>query len=113
MKKYRKELVLALIQAVMFYLFPLTAGPTDMMGMVVVLLFSTFLLSLLLGALSRAPFKYAYPLLVCALFLPTVPIHYNATALPHVLWYLADGYLGLGVGCLFRAVIYTISMKNH
>ena len=45
MKKYRKELVITAIQAVMFYLFPLTAGPTDMMGLVVVLLFSSFLLS--------------------------------------------------------------------
>ncbi|HIX99308.1 hypothetical protein [Eubacterium sp. ER2] len=105
MKKYRKELVITAIQAVMFYLFPLTAGPTDMMGLVVVLLFSSFLLSLLLGALSRTPFKYAYPLLVCALFLPTVPIHYNATALSHALWYLADGYMGLGLGCVFRAVL--------
>ena len=104
MKKYRKELVITAIQAVMFYLFPLTAGPTDMMGLVVVLLFSSFLLSLLLGALSRTPFKYAYPLLGCALFLPTVPILYNATALSHALWYLADGYMGLGLGCVFRAV---------
>ena len=71
MKKYRKELVITAIQAVMFYLFPLTAGPTDMMGLVVVLLFSSFLLSLLLGALSRTPFKYAFPSTTMPLPFPT------------------------------------------
>ena len=34
MKKYLKEILILLIQLFMFYVFPLFAGPTDIMGMV-------------------------------------------------------------------------------
>ena len=33
MKKYLKEILILLIQLFMFYVFPLFAGPTDVMGM--------------------------------------------------------------------------------
>ena len=34
MKKYLKEILILLIQLFMFYVFPLFAGPTDVMGMI-------------------------------------------------------------------------------
>ena len=37
MKKYLKEILILLIQLFMFYVFPLFAGPTDVMGMIVLL----------------------------------------------------------------------------
>ena len=36
MKKYLKEILILLIQLFMFYVFPLFAGPTDVMGMIAV-----------------------------------------------------------------------------
>lgn len=46
MKKYLKEILILLIQLFMFYVFPLFAGPTDVMGMIVLLILATLLLSM-------------------------------------------------------------------
>lgn len=105
MKYYRKELILLLIQLVMFYLFPMTAGPTDMMGMVVVLLFSTLILSVLMGILSEHKIKYAFPPVAALIFLPSVFIHYNTTALTQCMWYLIVSLIGLCIGCVIRAFL--------
>lgn len=44
MKKYIKELIILIIQILLFYIFPLTAGPTDEMGMVMLIILTTFIL---------------------------------------------------------------------
>lgn len=102
MKKYRKEIILSTIQFILFYLLPFFAGPTDMMGMVVVLLFSTLILSILMGILSGRRIKYAFPPFTALLFLPSVFIHYNETALPQCIWYLVISLIGLFIGCVIR-----------
>ena len=43
MKKYLKEILILLIQLFMFYVFPLFAGPTDVMGMIVFAYFSNII----------------------------------------------------------------------
>ena len=35
MKKYLKEIILFILYICLFYLFPLTAGPTDEMGLII------------------------------------------------------------------------------
>lgn len=112
MKHYRKELLLLLIQFLMFYLFPLTAGPTDMMGMVVVLLFSTLILSILMGILSEYKIKYAFPPATALFFLPSVFIHYNTTALTHCIWYLIVSLVGLCIGCVIRVLVKKIRQNT-
>lgn len=106
MKKYIKESIILILQFFMFYIFPLFAGPTDAMGMVVLIIFATFLLALVLGAVSRQHIKWAWPAACALLFLPTVPIHYNSSALVHALWYLVISavalVIGSGIGALAR-----------
>ena len=58
MKKYLKEILILLIQLFMFYVFPLFAGPTDVMGMIVLLILATLLLSILIGSISNLKVKY-------------------------------------------------------
>jgi len=101
-RKYRKEIVILLAQLFMFYLFPLFAGPTDAMGMVFLIIAATLLLSLMIGGFSGRRIKYLYPLVISALFLPTVPIHYNSSALVHGLWYLVISACGLAIGATLR-----------
>ena len=60
MKKYLKEIIILVIQLIMFYLFPLTAGPTDMMGLVLILLFTTLLLSGILTIISNNSLLISY-----------------------------------------------------
>ena len=102
MKRYIKELVILICQLFMFYIFPLFAGPTDAMGMVVLIILATFVLSLVLGVLSRSTLKWGYPAACALLFLPTVPLYYNFSATIHATWYFAVAAAGLLVGSGLR-----------
>lgn len=100
MKNYLKELIIILLQIFMFYIFPLFAGPTDAMGMVVIILFTTFILSTILVIISDKKIKYFYPFLVVILFIPSVFIYYNESALIHSLWYLVSSLIGIVIGMI-------------
>ena len=100
MQKYIKEIIILLIQIFMFYIFPLFAGPTDTMGMVVLIILVTFILSLILGFISKTKIKYLYPVTISLLFIPTIFIYYNSSALIHALWYLVISFTGVIVGTI-------------
>lgn len=104
MKNYFKEIVITLIQLFMFYVFPLFAGPTDIMGMVFLMLLATLLLSFVMGIVSKSRIKYAYPAMIALLFIPTVWIYYNKTALIHAGWYLVIAFIGLVLGLVVRKI---------
>ena len=91
----------------MFYIFPLFAGPTDAIGMVVIILLSTFILSMIIGSISNSIITKFYPIIVAILFIPSIFIYYNESALIHSIWYLVDSAFGL----LFGVAIYIISNK--
>ena len=44
MKQYIKEIIILIIQLLMFYVFPIFAGPTDAMGMVFLIWLSTIII---------------------------------------------------------------------
>ena len=111
MKRYLKESVILLVQLFMFYIFPLFAGPTDAMGMVLLIILSTFLLSVVIGCISKEKIKYLYPLIVAVIFIPSVFIYYNSSALVHSLWYLIVSAVGLAVGLIIR-MLFVLSSKN-
>lgn len=105
MKKYLKEIIVLIIELLSFYLLPLTAGPTDMMGLVILLLLITFILSIILGSISNNKIKYCYPLVISILFIPTVYIYYNESALIHASWYLVDSIFGMLIGAIINLII--------
>ncbi len=105
MKRFIKEIIIILIQIFMFYVFPLFAGPTDAMGMVLLILITTFVLSIIIGVVSKEKLKYIYPLVVAIIFIPSVWIYYNDSALIHSLWYLVDSVIGLIIGSVIFKVI--------
>lgn len=102
MKRFCKEIIILLIQLFMFYIFPLFAGPTDAMGMVVLILFSTFILSIIIASISKQKTKYLYPIVVAILFIPSVFIYYNESALIHSIWYLVDATIGIVIGSIIN-----------
>ena len=111
MKRYIKELAILTVQLFLFYLLPLFAGPTDAMGMVVLILLGTLTLSLVLGAVSRSPFKWGYPALCSVLFLPSIPLYYNFSALIHAVWYLVIAAGGLLLGSGAGALVQKLRKK--
>ena len=104
MKKYVKEIVILTIQLFMFYIFPLFAGPTDAMGMVVLILLATFILSIIIGAISKEKLTYTYPLIISILFIPSLFIYYNESALVHAIWYFIDSLVGTMIGIGIRKI---------
>lgn len=105
MKKYLKKIIILIIQLMMFYLFPLTAGPTDGMGMVFLIIITTFILSIIIGSISKEKLKYFYPLIVAILFIPSVFIYYNESALIHSVWYFIISSVGLMIGTFINKII--------
>lgn len=104
MKKYLKEIITILLQILIFYIFPLFAGPTDIMGMVVLMLLATLVLSLILTIISKEKIKYLYPLVVAIIFIPSIFIYYNESALIHSLWYFVSSLLGTILGIITNKV---------
>ena len=104
MKRYIKEIVILLIQLFMFYLYPLYAIRVDQIGMVLIMLFVTILLSLIIGVVSDKKIKYIYPIIISLLFIPSVFIYYNESALVHSLWYFVVSSFGLFLGIIISKV---------
>ena len=104
MKRYLKEIIILLLQLFMFYIFPLFAGPTDMMGVVLLIILSTFLLSFVLGCISKERIKYLYPVIISILFIPSVFIYYNESALIHSIWYLVISSVGMIIGLIINFI---------
>lgn len=108
MKRYVKEIVILALQLVMFYIFPLTCGPTDAMGMVFLILLATLVLGVVMGGISDKIVKFSYPGIVALLFVPSIPIYYNSSAAVHALWYLVASAIGLFPAALIRFLIFKI-----
>ena len=102
MKRFCKEIIILLIQLFIFYIFPLFAGPTDAMGMVVIILFTTFIFSIIIASISKEKIKYLYPIVVAILFIPSIFIYYNESALIHSIWYLVDAAIGIVIGTIIN-----------
>lgn len=98
MKRYRKEVAIAVLQLLLFYAYPAYAFRIDAMGAVFIMIFVTVVLAAVLGMISRSSLKWAYPAFCAVVFLPTVPIYYNASALVHAMWYLVVAAVGLSIG---------------
>ena len=108
MKKNIKEIIIGILQLLLFYVLPLFAGPTDIMGMVFLILVSTFILAIIFASISKEKWKYIYPIIISILFIPSVFIYYNSSALIHAVWYLVDS----GIGFLIGLIIYKITNKK-
>ncbi len=102
MKKYWKESLVLLAQLVVFYIVPLFSKPLGPIGMVLLILSATFILAVLAGGFVKGRFKYLYPLLIALLFIPSIFIYYNESALIHSLWYLVVAFVGLSMGDWIR-----------
>ena len=105
MKKYLKEIIIFIIQLLVFYILPLFAGPADTMGLVVLLILCTFILPLILGIISNNKIRFLYPIVISILFIPAVFIYYNNSALIYTLWFMVDAYIGIFIGSLINIII--------
>lgn len=96
--------LLLLAQLGLFYGLPAITGPGNEIGMVVLMLGGTWVLSLLLGAFSGRKIRFFYPILPALLFLPSIPLFYDSSALIHSLWYFIVALIGVDFGAGLRAL---------
>ena len=104
MKKYIREIVVLLLQMFIFYLLPMCMGNIGALGMVFLILLTTFVLSIIIGAISKNNIKYFYPAIVSILFIPTIFIYYNESAFVHSLWYFVVSSIGLVIGIIMNKI---------
>ena len=109
MKKYISILVILIIQLLCFYVLPIFVGPKDPFAMVFMIILATLILSLILGILSKTKVKFLYPIAIAVLFIPSVFIYYNESALIHSLWYLGISFIGVDIG----AAVSKFFLKNQ
>lgn len=112
MKKYLSFIILVLFELFMFYIFPLFCGPTDAIGMVLLILIATFILSFICGFLKNRV-KYSFPILISILFIPSIYIYYNESAWIHTIWYFVVSLIGLSFSLLVNYLIDKKSNKNN
>lgn len=105
MKRYMKELIILIMQLVMFYVFPIFAGPTDAMGMVILMFLATLILSIIIGIISKEKIKFLYSIVISILFIPTVFIYYNESAMIHSVWYFVVSSIGLIFGTFVNELL--------
>ena len=109
MKKYFKEIIIFLLQIVLFYLIPLFMNADTVIGIILFLLLGTFTLTLVLNIITKSKIKYFYPLIVASIFIPSIFIYYNETALIHIIWYFLDSLFGMIIGtCILKLKNRTI-----
>jgi len=111
MKRYLKEIIILIIQLLVLYILPLFAGPADTMGLVVLLILYTFILPLILGIISNNNIRFLYPIVISILFIPSVFIYYNNSALIYTIWFIVDAYIGIFIGSLIHIIINKLKKK--
>ncbi len=104
MKKYKLEASAVLMQLVVFYLLPLIAIKLGPIMMVMIMLVATGAIAAFLGCWSNKSIKYFLPVAAALLFMPSVPLYYNSSALLQTLWYFAMSAVGMGIGSLVGKV---------
>ncbi len=95
-----KILPVILGQLLVFYCLPLLSRPLGAMGMVLVLLIITFLLSVKVGCSVHSKIKWSYPPFTAIVFIPSVFLYYNPSALIQSVWYLVISLLGVLFGAI-------------
>ena len=111
MKKFWKEILILIIQVFLFYILPLFAGPADIMGLFLILIGGTFILSIISG-ISKEKVKYFYPLVVSILFLPSIFIYYNENFFIYIVWYFVVSLIGLVMGIIIYLIINKLIKKS-
>lgn len=105
MKKYLKEIIILLVQLGIFYVMPLFGLEKDAIGLIILITIVTFVLSIIMGIISNNKIKYFYPLITVILFLPTIFIYYNESALIHAVIFLIETCIGISIGSLINKFI--------
>lgn len=101
MRKNQKELIIIVIQVLVFYLLPFIANLISKDAMVITIFLNmilTFTLSIILSKISKIKKYYIYPIIVGILFIPSMYIYYNEFILIYLILHLLASLIGTIIG---------------
>lgn len=104
MKKYIKEIIIVLLQILIFYISPLFGNKNDPAGVLGIIALLTIFLAIITGIIIKEKRKFSYPPLVVILFLPSILIYYNESAIIYAVWFLIESMIGLGIGIIIQTL---------
>ncbi len=110
--KYSADITLFLVQIAVFYLFPLFSGEFDKVMIVFLIILCTFAVSLMSPMFLHKNIRFLYPIITPVLFIPSVFIYYNESALVQTLWYFIICVIGFSLGLILRKFSGKKSMKD-
>ena len=105
MAKIKKGLFFILLQTIIFYGMPVFAGPTDIMGLVILQFGLTFALSVIVGAFTKSEMKFIFPIIATVGFIPAILIYLNFTAYIYLLFYAVITVAGVAIGTGIRKLL--------
>ena len=100
--KFKKGLIFFILQLIIFYIFPLLAGPTEIIALVLVQFVATFVLSFIVGAFSISDIKFVFPVVATLAFIPVIMIYMNNSAYIYLAVYAVITVVGVLLGTKVR-----------
>ena len=79
--------------------------------MVFLIIIATLINSIIIGS-SKFKYKFYYPLFAAIVFIPSIFVYYNESALVHSVWYLVVSLIGVIIGFIVNLVIDKINKKS-
>ncbi|MBR3198390.1 MAG: hypothetical protein IKG27_00050 [Bacilli bacterium] len=104
MKKYLKEIIIVFVQIIAFYVLPLYPKEYPIIGLRVLTISITFILSVIVGLVIKKKIGVFYPILVAILFIPSVLMYFNETVLIYAEWYFITSATGLIIGAIIKEI---------
>lgn len=100
--KYSADITIFIVQIAIFYLFPLFTGEFGEIMMVFFIILCTFAVSLMAPIFLHRKVRFFYPIATPVLFIPSVFIYYNESALLQTVWYFIICVIGFSLGLILR-----------
>ena len=104
MKKYLKELIIAVIETAFLFLFPLIPmGNKD--AHIILLLVITLIVGVVGVAISDKKLKFLFPLFSTILVIPTMFMYYEPRVYGNIFWMFVFSLLAVIIGELLRLIV--------
>ena len=104
MKKYLKELVIAIIETALLFLFPLIPmGNKD--AHIILLLVLTLIVGIVGVAISDKKIKFLFPVLATIMVVPTMFMYYEPRVYGNIFWMFVFSLLAVIIGEILRLIV--------
>ena len=107
MKKYLKELIIAVIETAFLFLFPLIPmGNKD--AHIILIMALTLIVGIIGVAISNKKIKFLFPVFTTILVVPTMFMYYEPRVYGNIFWMFVFSLLAVIIGEVLRLIVLGI-----